>query len=70
MDTPLHIVLAEDHDALREVTVDVLGQAGHQVTALGCAEELDDLAFAGGAIDVFILDLTLPGDTAVPVQVI
>ena len=44
MDTSLHIVLVEDHDALRLVTADILGQAGHRVTALGCAEELDDLA--------------------------
>jgi DNA-binding response OmpR family regulator len=65
MATPLHIVLVEDHDALREVTADILGQAGHRVTALSCAEELDDLAFAGGAIDLFILDLNLPGEDGI-----
>jgi DNA-binding response OmpR family regulator len=65
MDSPLHIVLVEDHDALREVTADILGQAGYRVTALSCAEELDDLAFSGGAIDLFLLDLNLPGEDGI-----
>lgn len=65
MATSLHIVLVEDHDALRLVTANILGQAGHRVTDLGCAEELDDLAFADGVIDLFILDLNLPGEDGI-----
>lgn len=57
----LNIVLVEDHDALREVTADVLRQAGHQVTAVESAEDLDELA-GGGNVDLFILDLNLPGE--------
>ncbi|KAA6185106.1 response regulator transcription factor [Thiohalocapsa marina] len=65
MATSLHIALVEDHDALRLVTADILAQAGHRVTALGCAEELDELAFADGVIDLFILDLNLPGEDGI-----
>lgn len=64
MATPaLNIVLVEDHDALREVTADVLRQAGHHVTALSCAEDLGELA--SGAVDLFILDLNLPGEDGI-----
>lgn len=60
----LNIVLVEDHDALREVTADVLAQAGHHVTALESAEDLDQLASLG-AVDLFILDLNLPGEDGI-----
>lgn len=59
----LNIVLVEDHDALREVTSAVLREAGHRVTALSCAEDLGELA--GGAVDLFILDLNLPGEDGI-----
>ena len=61
MDTGLNIVLVEDHGGLRKVTAAMLRQEGHCVTALGCAEDLEDLAGATAA-DLFIIDLNLPGE--------
>ena len=61
MDTGLNIVLVEDHGGLRKVTAALLRQEGHRVTALGCAEDLEDLAGATAA-DLFIIDLNLPGE--------
>lgn len=64
MHTPLTIVLVEDHDVLREVTADVLRQAGHRVIALGCAEDMGD-AVGGDVVDLFLLDLNLPGEDGI-----
>jgi DNA-binding response OmpR family regulator len=61
MDTHLNIILVEDHRALRKVTAGVLREEGHQVIALTCAEDLEDLAGAQAA-DLFIIDLNLPGE--------
>ena len=57
----LNIVLVEDHDALREVTADVLRQAGHKVSAVESAEDLGEVRGEGG-VDLFVLDLNLPGE--------
>ena len=62
MDTRLNIVLVEDHGALRRATAHLLRQEGHRVTALSCAEELEDVTATSGA-DLFILDLNLPGES-------
>lgn len=59
----LNIVLVEDHDALRDVTAEVLREAGHHVKALSCAEDLGELAGCG--VDLFILDLNLPGEDGI-----
>lgn len=64
MDTPvprLNIVLVEDHDVLRHLLQQALEDAGHQVVALSCAEELEDQA-GGGPFDMFLIDLNLPGE--------
>lgn len=64
MDTPsprLNILLVEDHDVLRVMLQQALEEAGHQVTALSCAEELEDVA-QGQAVDIFLIDLNLPGE--------
>ena len=61
MDTPLNIILVEDHAALRKVTAGVLRQEGHRVIELACAEDLEDRADAPTA-DLFIVDLNLPGE--------
>lgn len=64
MDTPeirLNIVLVEDHDILRQMLKQALEEAGHQVVALSCAEELEDVA-GGQPADVFLIDLNLPGE--------
>lgn len=57
----LNIVLVEDHHVLRRMLAQVLGEAGHQVTALSCAEELEDVA-GGQPADIFLIDLNLPGE--------
>jgi len=57
----LNIVLVEDHDVLRLMLTQALEEAGHQVTALSCAEELEDEA-QGQPADLFLIDLNLPGE--------
>lgn len=57
----LNIVLIEDHDVLRDMLAQALQEAGHQVTALSCAEELEDVA-GGQNTDIFVIDLNLPGE--------
>ncbi len=57
----LNIVLVEDHDILRQMLKQALEEAGHQVVALSCAEELEDEA-RGQFADVFLIDLNLPGE--------
>lgn len=61
MDARLNIVLVEDHAVLRKVTAGLLRREGHHVTALACAEDLEDEAGAPLA-DLFIIDLNLPGE--------
>jgi DNA-binding response OmpR family regulator len=57
----LNIVLVEDHDILRQLVQQALEEAGHQVVALSCAEELEDVA-GGQPVDLFLIDLNLPGE--------
>jgi DNA-binding response OmpR family regulator len=57
----LNIVLVEDHDILRLMLKQALEEFGHQVTALSCAEELEDEA-QGQPADLFLIDLNLPGE--------
>lgn len=57
----LNIVLVEDHDVLRQILKQALEEAGHRVTALSCAEELEDVA-GGLPADIFLIDLNLPGE--------
>lgn len=56
----LNIVIVEDHDALREIMVEVLHTQGHHVQGLDCAEALDD-SLIRSRIDLLISDLNLPG---------
>ncbi len=64
MATRLNIVVVEDHDDLRELTCLALSHRGHQVVGLSCAEELEDEA-GGGPVDVFVIDLNLPGEDGI-----
>jgi len=64
MDSQLSIVLVEDHDVLRVLTTEALQDLGHRVTALSCAEELEDSSRATPT-DLFILDLNLPGEDGI-----
>jgi DNA-binding response OmpR family regulator len=57
----LNIILVEDHDILRRMLQQALEEAGHQVVALLCAEEMEDEA-GGQPADVFLIDLNLPGE--------
>ena len=56
----LNIAIVEDHDALREIMVEVLRREGHHVQGLDCAEALDD-SLIRSHIDLLISDLNLPG---------
>jgi DNA-binding response OmpR family regulator len=57
----LNIVVVEDHDALREITEEVLREQGHHVVGLACAEAMGD-EVGCGPIDLLIVDLNLPGE--------
>lgn len=63
MATVLNIVVVEDHDSLRESTVEALRSQGHQVIGLDCAEALPELNNL--SIDLMIIDLNLPGEDGV-----
>ena len=60
-ESALSVVLIEDHDVLRGLIQQALEDAGHQVAALSCAEALDDVS-RGMPVDVFLVDLNLPGE--------
>lgn len=57
----LIVVVVEDHDDLRELTVNALTEQGHLVIGLSCAEEVAE-RLQGQPVDVFVLDLNLPGE--------
>ena len=61
MDTPLRLVLIEDHSALRQMLLRLLKGAGHQVRGYACVEDFDDDPGIE-PVDVFILDVNLPGE--------
>jgi len=61
MDTPLNIVVVEDHADMREATVVALCSMGHDARGIDCAEALDDELGAFRA-DLLVLDLNLPGE--------
>ena len=59
--TPLSILIVEDNDNLRESIIDALGNRGHHVRGLDCAEALPEQANLAH-LDLAILDLNLPGE--------
>lgn len=63
MATVLNIVVVEDHDSLRESTVEALRGQGHHVIGLDCAEALPELNDM--SIDLMIVDLNLPGENGI-----
>jgi len=64
MDTILNIVVVEDHDALREVTVEALRSMGHNAVGVDCAEALAD-EIGAFPIDLLVIDLNLPGEDGI-----
>jgi DNA-binding response OmpR family regulator len=64
VDPLLNIIVVEDHDALREITVETLRQAGHQVVGVDCAEELVEIAHTMH-VDLLLIDLNLPGEDGI-----
>lgn len=61
MSPRINILVVEDHDALRTITVRMLKALGHRVTGVSCAEAVDD-EVGGQDIDLLIVDLNLPGE--------
>jgi DNA-binding response OmpR family regulator len=66
MHTPLKIVVLEDHDELRDLTVAALAKAGHDAQGAYDAEELDTI-LAERSVDLLIVDLNLPGEQGLSV---
>lgn len=64
MSSPLNIVVVEDHDALRDVTVEALTQRGHNVRGVDCAEALPEQP-GTAPIDLMVIDLNLPGEDGI-----
>lgn len=63
MDTGLNIVVVEDHDMLREVTVEALQSSGHWVVGIESAEALAEIS--SRPIDLMVIDLNLPGEDGI-----
>ena len=60
-DRSLKVLLIEDNDQLREATLAVLGQKGHEVVGISMAEDLVDVT-GGFMPDVYIIDVMLPDE--------
>lgn len=60
----LNIIVVEDHDDLREITVETLRTIGHQVVGVDCAEELVEIANTMH-VDLMLIDLNLPGEDGI-----
>ena len=60
----MKIIVVEDHEALREVTVSALQDMGHKVRGIACAETLNQ-ELQTDCPHVLILDLNLPGEDGI-----
>lgn len=60
----MNIIIVEDHDALREVTVSALQEMGHKVRGVACAEALNE-KLRLCIPHILILDLNLPGEDGI-----
>ena len=63
MDPVLNIVVVEDHDALREITVEAISSQGHNALGFESAEALQELSPIN--IDLMVVDLNLPGEDGI-----
>lgn len=66
MDSALKIIVVEDHNELREVTVEALNAMGHDARGVDCAEALDETLSQFSA-DILVLDLNLPGEDGISI---
>jgi len=57
----MNIIVVEDHDTLREVTVNTLRNKGHHVIGLESAEALPEQKQVG-CVDIMLIDINLPGE--------
>jgi DNA-binding response OmpR family regulator len=64
MDPCLNIVVVEDHEVLRIVTVEALQSRGHRVIGVESAECLQE-ALGNQSIDLIVVDVNLPGEDGV-----
>jgi DNA-binding response OmpR family regulator len=63
MDSPLNIVVVEDHDGLRDMTVQALKELDCLAVGVSCAEEVDESSYP--VVDIYIIDLNLPGEDGI-----
>jgi DNA-binding NtrC family response regulator len=56
----MHVLLVEDSDEVSCITVEYLHELGHEVTAVGTAEQAIP-TMAAAKIDVVMTDVRLPG---------
>ena len=65
--TRLNIIVVEDHEALREVTVAALQVDGHHVTGVASGQALNALQADPSTppTDLLVLDLNLPGEDGI-----
>ncbi len=61
MSARLSVLIVEDHDALREVTVAFLAECGHEVRGAADAQEMDEVLSRWPA-HIVVLDVNLPGE--------
>lgn len=64
MNHSLNIMVVEDHDALREITMDALRSEGHHVLGVDSAESLIE-QWGEVPIDLLVLDINLPGENGI-----
>lgn len=57
----LNVVVVEDNDDLRSLLCAGLRKAGHRVTGLSCAEDLEDQSDID-QVGAFLIDINLPGE--------
>jgi DNA-binding response OmpR family regulator len=64
MDPCLNIVVVEDHEALRIITVEALQSRGHRVIGVESAECLQE-TLGNQSLDLVVVDVNLPGEDGV-----
>ncbi|MGI9211733.1 MAG: response regulator transcription factor [Methylococcaceae bacterium] len=64
MDSGLNIIVVEDHDDLREITIEALCVLNHRVKGVASAEMLDEVLEKNDT-DILVLDLNLPGEDGI-----